>query len=317
MRRETNRGTSDSSQSSDALADIALNSLGLILIVMLVYILLFQDTTRKVVNAAEVQAKELRELRGVASENEQLRAEVASMDPEIFRSMETENKLLKAKAAQADDTIAKQKRELSTVSTRLRAASAIQDELKQKLEGADAKIAELSSTLRSAERQLASAKRTEERSDSVINSLKEDIARRATENQWSGLWRFRNSVEELVDHNDNSEEVDWTIDYFLYMNVVDGKVTGALFGAHEIDTDNENTTSQSYATIEGTLTTGGQLDVELSFSRGSSDTGSEHLRCKLRGDAFDGRLESGKHRYGYRNYVGKTRGTKLNESVFK
>ena len=331
MNRDSSRGAAHDSHASDALADIALNSLGLVLIVMLVYVLLFQETTQKVLSAAQTQAAELDKLRNVETENQRLQSELGSASPDRVKELTERNGTLTAELETATTTISRQVTHIETLESKILHQSKEGHELKSQLENSisradqlssanDASLVQMKSLAKSnaeVRTQLEEAQVIQKRLEAEVSDLKADISRRTAEHKWSGLWRFRNQVEELIDHDEKSETVDWTIDYFVSLNVVDGKVTGALFGAHEIETDENKGNSQSFATISGTLSESGVLDVELSFSQGSADNGSEHLRCKLEGDAFVGRLESGSHRYGYRNYVGPTRGTRLTESVFK
>lgn len=319
------------SHSSDALADIALNSLGLVLIILLVYVLLFQETTDKVVRAAQTQASELDELRNVRTENHRLQSELESANPEKVKTLTEQNGTLTAELETATTEISQQVTQIKSLELKISQQSQEGRELKSQLEDAVSRADQLSAANDASrgqmedlatsnvevQKQLKEAQMSQNRLEAEVRDSKADISRRTAEHKWSGLWRFRNEVEELIDHNEKSEEVDWTIDYFVSLNVVDGEVTGALFGAHEIKTDENKGNSQSFATIRGTLSESGVLDVEMLFSQGSVDNGSEHLRCKLDGDAFVGRLESGRHRYGYRNYVGPTRGTRLTESVFK
>ncbi len=331
MRHRNTRNTTIDSQSSDALADIALNSLGLILIVMLVYILLFRETTQKVVHAAQAQTAELEGLRDVETENTKLRDDLEACSPENTEALLLENGVLAQKLTAADKLIARQVEQAKETSIAIQTLNSTNEDLRQTLSRSELQVnqfsgeiallqktsVDLKNEISSTERRFSETKESEQRLQSQITTLEHRLVQRTSESQSSGLWRFRNSVTELVDHNDKSESVDWTIDYFLYMNVVDGKVTGALFGAHEIKTDKTHGNSQSYGTISGSLSPSGILDVELTFLQGSSNAGSEHLRCNLDGDTFIGRLESGKHQSGYRNYVGPTTGTRLTESVFQ
>lgn len=349
MKQESNRARGQNSQSSDALADIALNSLGLVLIIMLVYILLFRETTRKVREVTKAQNVEIRSLQKFKSKNKILSQQIAELNPDRIRSIEQENASLTQKTKFLNDSVAGLSDDLADARERAEnlegdfqaqknvlegnAANAqrIADSLRKQMQAAKSNAADLSQRLESeeddnetlknqearAKRQLAQLTQADAQLRQQIAELQAKLSRMTTGDQWSGLWKFRNQVNELVDHNGKSEVVDWTIDYFLYLKVTDGKVSGTLFGANDVEKADQSGNSQSYATINGTLSRRGELDIELTFSSGTSDNGSEHLRCKLAGETFVGKLESGKHRFGFRNYVGTTRGTKLNESAFR
>ena len=113
------------------------------------------------------------------------------------------------------------------------------------------RIATLKRQLAMSETGRTSERETARRLQGQIRELETQVDTFAKGSEMSGLWRFRNNVVELVDHNDDSESDDWTIDYFLYLNEVGGKVTGALFGVHEIKTADNKGNSQSFAEISG------------------------------------------------------------------
>lgn len=303
-------------QHSDALADIALNTLGLILIVMLIYVLLFRQTTRKIAAAAQASESRARNLQKIANEKQGLEQELEGLRSTASRYAKEQTDSQSRMAELKSRLEQEQSQRLSTADRLKEATDSIAALTagKQKLSERNAELAQqLASSENGRERERESALRLQ----GQIRELESRIDELAEGSKLSGLWRFRNNVVQLVDHNDNTESVDWTIDYFLYLNVVDGKVTGILFGAHEIETADNEANSASYATISGTINSSGFLDVEMVFSQGSTDSGSEHLRCQFDGSEFVGRLESGRHRTGYRNYVGPTRGTRLTESVFR
>ena len=319
------------SQHSDALADIALNTLGLVLIVMLIYILMFRQTTQRIAHAAQTSESRLLGLEQVAAENEELKKQLATTDMDFIESLQLEIEGLRSTVTEHAEELADRKAQVADLNSKLEQEEAQRIEISSRLKESTDSVttlttekkavsernATLERELAKVEKTRASERETARRQQEEIRELETRIDTLTEESRLSGLWRFRNNVVELVDHNDDTESVDWTIDYFLYLNVVDGKVSGALFGAHEIETSDNKGNSQSFANISGTVSESGFLDVELVFFQGSSDNGSEHLRCRFTGSEFVGRLESGRHRYGYRNYVGPTRGTRLTESVFK
>jgi len=296
------RHSPNDTHNSDALADIALNTLGLILIVMLIYILLFRQTAQRNFNVVQSRVSQGQSQDFVATSSGKTPAEIAEMESQLTD--------LKTKLDQEHTQRNAMSLTLKEAKDALTALTRVEQEHNEEM-------SKLHRELANAKQAGDDERKTASNLQLQIQQLKTRIDTLKGESAMSGLWRFRNNVEKLVDHNDDAETVDWTIDYFLYLNVVDGKVTGALFGAHEIKTADTKGNSQSFATIKGTMTKTGFLDVELVFSQGTQDSGSEHLRCQLEGNEFIGRLESGRHRYGYRNYVGPTRGTRLTESVFK
>jgi hypothetical protein len=331
MSTSRSRPSPNDTQHSDALADIALNTLGLVLIVMLIYILMFRQTTQKIAHAAQASESRLLDLEEVATENADLKKQLAMTDTDYIESLQQEIKGLRSTVTKHAGEIADRESQVADLNSRLDQEEAQRINLNSRLKEAtdllavvtteknefSERNAKLERELAESEKSRASESEAARRLQGDIRELEDRIGTLAKESRISGLWRFRNNVVELVDHNDATESVDWTIDYFLYLNVVDGKVSGTLFGAHEIETADNKGNSQSFAEITGTVDKSGFLDVELVFSQGTTDAGSEHLRCRFVGNEFVGRLESGRHRIGYRNYVGPTRGTRLTESVFK
>jgi hypothetical protein len=323
--------SSRENENSDALADIALNTLGLTLILMLIYILLFRQTTQKIAHAAHSSESRVQALEHVAAENKKLREELAAADVDQVKTLRKELDELKANAVEHAEEISDGKSELAILKSkleqeqaqlismgqRLKAASDLSTALTSEKTKLTDRIVSLQQDLTIAKESQVSERENARRLQSQVRELETRIDSIAKGGQLSGIWRFRNHVVKLVDHNDNAESVDWTIDYFIFLNVVDGKVTGTLFGAHEVETDDQAGHTASFAEITGTISKSGFLDVELEFSAGSADSGSEHLRCQFGNNEFVGRLESGRHRDGYRNYVGPTRGTRLTESVFQ
>jgi len=338
IRRTPRHGSS--SGSSDALADIALNSLGLILIILLIYVLLFNDTTRRAIHAAQSSERTIEQLEADVTQLEQAVEETeaqlaAAPTPEAFEALAQAADQLREEVATLTDgnsTLTEQNsalaerngdlqsqieqldRQQSQATARATAAETSRDEAKRTLARLNDEVKNLKSQLQQVSTEATSNKSRVTALSRQVATLQTRIDELSASQGVSGLWRFRINVKELVDSNEKSENVDWLIDYFVWLDIRGTSVTGMLFGVNEIRTSDGHGHSSSHGRIRGTLSVAGRLDVEILFSKPSG--GSEHLRVTRRGDKFGGRLESGRHYASFRNYVGPTTGERLTESVF-
>ncbi len=79
MKRLIQRHSGDDSQASQALADIALNTLGLILIVLLIYMLLFQQASQQLAQAESTPSTSNATIEGQLRETQSLREQVEQL----------------------------------------------------------------------------------------------------------------------------------------------------------------------------------------------------------------------------------------------
>lgn len=223
MERSYNQRSQDHSQAGDALADIALNTLGLILIVLLIFVVLFSKATAQ--------------------------GELSGTNPDA-----------------------------ATATAALQALQQENQDLTEK-----------------------------------VAALSRDSQQWKEEDKSAGLWRFRIAVDGFVDHNDTTKAADFTIEYFVHLDIHGNQVRGTLFGVKE-DSGSNNMGSATHANIKGTIENG-QMQIELLFT-GAATGGSEILQVRLQDNQFNGKLVSGKHKTGYQNYTGMATGTRLDGSAF-
>jgi len=150
--------------------------------------------------------------------------------------------------------------------------------------------------------------------DQQVRQLNDELKQSLENQQLSGLWRFRTQLSGLVDSFGQVTPADWTVDYYMHLDVNGADVSGTLFGVRENDTEHDGT-SATRAKISGKLGLDGRMAIELFFT-GQATGGSEIIVADLKDRRFIGQLKSGSHKPGYRNYVGQTIGMPLANSTF-
>ena len=159
---------------------------------------------------------------------------------------------------------------------------------------------------------LAAATQNVQSASATYTPVMDQPAEAKTE-QSSDLWRFRIVVDGLVDDSGRRTPANFTVEYFVHLDIKGNSATGMLFGVKE-DQKDGRASSASHAKIDGDLQ-GPRANLELHFT-GYASGASERLIVTRMGDAWIGRLESGKCIPGANNYSGEAVGTRLDESVF-
>ena len=136
-------------------------------------------------------------------------------------------------------------------------------------------------------------------------------SKQKSERQLSGLWKFRVNVKRLVSEGGKVERCNWIVDYHIHLKIENGRVSGTMFGANEVSTDNKGGYTTSYARISGTCDERGRIQFVFQFKPKYGKPGSERFKGTLQRGRIVGQLSTGQIMPGHRNYEGPVECRKL------